>query len=142
MRLFNYYFSAFPQLHPLFERHNIERLCGTIFLSLVRAANTVLRYLVIVASPASIFSGEFVWRFAGNGYQDPKTAMLQDTLEKPERWGDPHSNGHQRDSSWDANISPPGGNDKATADMASVHRHFHSLERQQLSMMEMLQVNF
>lgn len=64
-------------------------------------------------------------------------------LDQPAENGEiAHRNGHQRNSSWDANISSLGGNDKAAADMASVHRHFHSLERQQLSMMEMLQVNF
>lgn len=95
-----------------------------------------------ITSPASVFSEDFVWCIAGNGYQDPKTAMLQDSLEKSERWGDPHRNDHQRNSSWDANMSALGANDKATVDVGSVHRHFHSLERQQLSMMEMLQVNF
>lgn len=53
-----------------------------------------------------------------------------------------YRNGHQRDSSWDANDSTLNGNDKAAVDMVSIHRHFHSLERQQLSMMEMLQVSF
>lgn len=63
-------------------------------------------------------------------------------MKEPERWGDPHRNDHQRNSLWDTNDSPMNGNEKSTADMGSIHRHFHSLERQQLSMMEMLQVNF
>ena len=71
--------------------------------------------------------------------------MLQDTSKKPERWGDSLRIDHQRNSSWDADASPMAspmnGDDKATADLGSIHRHFHSLERQQLSMMEMLQVS-
>jgi hypothetical protein len=98
--------------------------------------------LATIVSPASGILRGFIWCAADSGYQDPKTAMLQDTLKKPERWGDLRRNDHQRHSSWDANASPMNGDDKATADMGAIHRHFHSLERQHLSMMEMLQVNF
>lgn len=71
--------------------------------------------------------------------------MLQERLEKSERWGDSQINEHQNhgyNSSWDGNDSTITGIDKGTADMGSVHRHLTSLERQQLSMMEMLQVSF
>ena len=84
----------------------------------------------------------FVWQIAGNGYQDPKPAG---TLEIPVVWEDTQANEHQNgeyDSQCDANVSSMNGADKTALDMISIHRHFHSLERQQLSMMEMLQVNF
>lgn len=77
-----------------------------------------------------------------NCYQDPNSKMLQERLEKSERWGDSQINEHQNhgyNSSWDGNDSTITGIDKGTADMGSVHRHLTSLERQQLSMMEMLQ---
>lgn len=71
--------------------------------------------------------------------------MLKKTLEKSERWGDPQSIEHQRhsyNSSWDGNDSRVTCMDKGAADIGSFHRHLTSLERQQLSMMEMLQVDF
>ena len=66
-------------------------------------------------------------------------------MEIPILWEEPQANEHQNGeygSEWDANVSSMDGADKIAQDMISIHRHFHSLERQQLSMMEMLQVNF
>lgn len=86
-----------------------------------------------------------VWQIVGNGYQNPKTES--DPLENSERWEGSQTNEHQNHgeygSQWDhTNVSNSMNDvDKAALDMVSVHRHFHSLERQQLSMMEMLQVN-
>lgn len=85
---------------------------------------------------------DLVWRIAVNGYEDPKP---EEPLENPERWEDPQANEHQNGeygSRWDANVSSMNEVDKEALDMVSVHRHFHSLERQQLSMMEMLQVKY
>lgn len=83
----------------------------------------------------------FLWRIAGNGYQDPDTENPKP--ENPKRWEDPQADEHQNHqyaSQWDANGSSMNDADKAALDMVSVHRHFLSLERQQLSIMEMLQV--
>ena len=60
-------------------------------------------------------------------------------------WEDQQANDHQNGeygSKRDANVSSMNGADKTALDMIAIHRHFHSLERQQLSVMEMLQVNF
>lgn len=80
--------------------------------------------------------------FVGNGYQELKT---EGTVEDLERWENTQANEHQsceHISQWNANASNPMIHvNKEALDMVSVHRHFHSLERQQLSMMEMLQVN-
>ncbi|KAG0582542.1 hypothetical protein KC19_3G067800 [Ceratodon purpureus] len=76
---------------------------------------------------------------ACNGHQALKTAG---TLEIPVTWEDQQANDHQNGeygSKRDANVSSMNGADKTALDMIAIHRHFHSLERQQLSVMEMLQ---
>lgn len=78
---------------------------------------------------------------SSNSYQDPHSAVHRDTSDNPESWGHPQVIKHQSceyESPWvDGSLRNDG--DRTIMDMRTIHRHLHSLERQQLSMMEMLQ---